>query len=155
MIKRTDTAKVSRVLIDENGVADGVELFTIPMETRNNPGEPIAQYVKAKKQIIVSAGALGSPQILERSGIGSPEILATAGIKQVVSDLPGVGHEYQDHNLVFYPYKVHLGPESTFKHVLSGEENVTKAIAAKSAVLGWNTVWLSMYLSLLTNILPD
>lgn len=47
--------------------------------------------------MILSAGALSTPQILERSGIGSSGILSSLGIHSVV-DLPGVGQNYQDHN---------------------------------------------------------
>lgn len=49
--------------------------------------------VKARRLTIVSAGAMGSSLILERSGIGAKDILEKAGIKQLV-DLPGVGKEY-------------------------------------------------------------
>jgi alcohol oxidase len=52
----------------------------------------------ARKLVVVSAGALGTPQILERSGVGHPVILNKLGIP-VVSDLPGVGENYQDHQL--------------------------------------------------------
>ena len=45
-------------------------------------------------RIVVSAGALGSPGILERSGVGSKDVLAKACVPVVV-DLPGVGENYQ------------------------------------------------------------
>ena len=47
-------------------------------------------------EVILSAGAIGSPQILELSGIGQPEILKAAGI-QPRAELPGVGEALQDH----------------------------------------------------------
>jgi len=49
---------------------------------------------KAAKLVVVSAGAFGSPIILERSGIGAKKTLEEAGVKQLV-DLPGVGENYQ------------------------------------------------------------
>jgi choline dehydrogenase-like flavoprotein len=49
---------------------------------------------EASKLVVVSAGAFGSPTILERSGIGAKRILDEAGVKQLV-DLPGVGENYQ------------------------------------------------------------
>lgn len=52
--------------------------------------------VKARKEIILAAGAFGSPQILERSGVGNPEILEQHGI-QVVEANPNVGEHLQDH----------------------------------------------------------
>lgn len=50
----------------------------------------------ARKLVVISAGAFSSPQILQRSGIGNPTKLASLQI-EVVSDLPGVGENYQDH----------------------------------------------------------
>ena len=49
--------------------------------------------VRAKRLVVVSGGACGSPLILERSGIGGKDVLHRAGVKQVV-DLPGVGATY-------------------------------------------------------------
>lgn len=43
---------------------------------------------------MLSAGSLGSPAILERSGIGAKSVLEKNGVKQIV-DLPGVGENYQ------------------------------------------------------------
>ena len=50
----------------------------------------------ANKEVILSAGAVQSPQLLELSGIGQPELLRAHGI-DVVCDLPGVGENYRDH----------------------------------------------------------
>jgi choline dehydrogenase-like flavoprotein len=50
--------------------------------------------VRGTKLVVVSAGAFGTPGILERSGIGSKDILEGIGVKQRV-DLPGVGENYQ------------------------------------------------------------
>jgi choline dehydrogenase-like flavoprotein len=52
--------------------------------------------VKANKEVILAAGAVGSPQLLMLSGIGNKEELETLGIQSVV-DLPGVGQHVQDH----------------------------------------------------------
>ena len=57
------------------------------------------QSVKARKQVVLSAGAFGSPAILERSGIGSREVLEKLGI-EVKVELPGVGRtEYMNHHV--------------------------------------------------------
>jgi alcohol oxidase len=53
--------------------------------------------------VVLSAGAFGSPQVLERSGVGAKGVLEKHGIEQIV-DLPGVGENYQDHNVAFVPY---------------------------------------------------
>ncbi|KAI1496433.1 putative GMC oxidoreductase [Biscogniauxia marginata] len=50
----------------------------------------------SSKDVILAAGALQSPKILELSGIGNSKLLAENGIK-LVADLPGVGENLQDH----------------------------------------------------------
>jgi choline dehydrogenase len=50
----------------------------------------------AQREVILCAGAYGSPQLLLLSGIGPADELAAAGIRPV-ADLPGVGHNLQDH----------------------------------------------------------
>ncbi|TFK80961.1 GMC oxidoreductase [Polyporus arcularius HHB13444] len=52
--------------------------------------------VFARKEVILSGGAFGTPQLLELSGIGNPEILREAGIPTLI-DLPAVGENFQDH----------------------------------------------------------
>ena len=55
-----------------------------------------AKEAHAGGEVILCAGAVQSPQLLELSGIGQPELLAQHGI-EVVHPLPGVGENYQDH----------------------------------------------------------
>ena len=50
--------------------------------------------VRGTKLVLVSAGAFGSPGILERSGIGAKDVLERVGVEQRV-DLHGVGENYQ------------------------------------------------------------
>ena len=52
--------------------------------------------VTARREIVLAAGAVNSPQILQLSGIGNPAHLRDLGIAVVV-DLPGVGQNLQDH----------------------------------------------------------
>jgi choline dehydrogenase len=60
---------------------------------------------RATGEIILSAGAVASPGILERSGIGSGAVLSAHGIEPV-ADLPGVGANLQDHLQIRPVYKV-------------------------------------------------
>jgi len=55
-----------------------------------------SKYVSARKEVVVCAGAIGSPQLLMLSGVGPREHLEELGIP-VVQDLPGVGSNLQDH----------------------------------------------------------
>ncbi|KAK9417645.1 putative short-chain dehydrogenase protein [Seiridium unicorne] len=52
--------------------------------------------IQARKEVIISAGSLQSPGLLELSGIGQKEVLDVAGIEQLI-DLPSVGENLQDH----------------------------------------------------------
>jgi len=52
--------------------------------------------VRAARSIILSAGAVQSPQLLELSGVGAPDLLRAHGI-EVRHALPGVGENYRDH----------------------------------------------------------
>jgi choline dehydrogenase len=60
--------------------------------------------VFTSKEVIVSAGSLQSPQLLQLSGIGPADFLSSMGI-QVVKDLPGVGENLQDHLQLRVMYK--------------------------------------------------
>ena len=60
--------------------------------------------IAARREIILSAGAIGSPQILQLSGIGPAATLARAGVG-VLHDLPGVGRNLQDHFQVRFVYE--------------------------------------------------
>ena len=59
----------------------------------------------ADREVILAAGAVQSPQLLELSGIGRTELLRKYGI-DVVRDLPGVGENYRDHYLSSIAWRV-------------------------------------------------
>ena len=61
---------------------------------------------KARKEVLLAAGAIGSPQILELSGIGDGKSLAAQGIESL-HHLAGVGENLQDHLQIRSVYKVH------------------------------------------------
>ncbi|NKB61061.1 MAG: choline dehydrogenase [Gammaproteobacteria bacterium] len=60
--------------------------------------------VNASREVILSAGSVGSPQLLQISGIGPARVLAAADI-EVVHDLPGVGENLQDHLEFYFQFK--------------------------------------------------
>jgi len=79
--------QVARVLTEE-GRATGVEFFQKQSQER--------QQVQASREVILCAGAIGSPQLLLLSGIGPRRELEALQIP-VVADLEGVGGNLQDH----------------------------------------------------------
>ena len=84
---------VCRKVILENQTAKGIEF---------QKGGKIQQAL-ATKEVILSAGSIGSPTLLQLSGIGPAQVLQDAGV-DVVKDLPGVGENLQDHLEVYYQY---------------------------------------------------
>ena len=64
-----------------------------------------AKVFNASREVILSAGAIGSPQILQLSGIGSGDFVKEKGL-EVIHDLPGVGENLHDHLQVRSVYKV-------------------------------------------------
>lgn len=93
--------------------------------------------ITARKGVIVTCGTFGTPLVLERSGIGHPAILERAGVDLLV-EIPGVGHGYQDHQLVGYPYRSSLEPEETMDAFNTGSLDIGSPEGSK--VLGWNGV---------------
>ncbi|WPG97842.1 alcohol oxidase [Acrodontium crateriforme] len=133
-------SKVTRVIFDENKRATGIEYVPTPSsQPETSLSKPVASTVTAKRLVVVSAGALGTPSILERSGVGKKEVLEKANVP-VVCDLPDVGEHYQDHHLLLYPYKTSLKPGETLDALLSGRKDFGETIAANEPVLGWNAI---------------
>ena len=88
-------AQTSRILFEHNK-AIGVEYL------KNNQKHT----VYCNKEVILSAGAIGSPQILELSGVGQAKVLEPLGIPMVHA-LPGVGENLQDHLQIRLVFKTH------------------------------------------------
>ena len=59
--------------------------------------------INVKREVILAAGAIASPMLLQRSGVGSDEGLATVGIEQT-HRLDGVGENLQDHLEVYFQF---------------------------------------------------
>ncbi len=87
-------AQAEQVVI-ENGRAIGVRYHT--------GGQSVT--ARARREVILSGGAVNSPQLLELSGIGDPHVLRAAGIDVKVA-APGVGANLQDHYVVSLQYRL-------------------------------------------------
>ncbi len=89
-------AQVSRVRF-EGRRAVGVEVI--------RGGQGAAQFVRARAEVILSAGAIGSVSLLQLSGVGPAAHLQSLGVP-VVHDAPGVGGNLQDHLQLRMAFKV-------------------------------------------------
>lgn len=97
------TGMVTRIVLEE-GRATGVEVVS---------GKAAAEeIIHANKEVLICAGAVQSPQLLQLSGIGDPKHLSDIGIEtKVVSK--GVGQNLQDHLNVTVIHEM-LGPDSAY-----------------------------------------
>jgi choline dehydrogenase len=97
VLSRRNLAIWTRTLVTRIRIADaratGLELVR----------DGVAQTVTARREIILSAGAINSPQLLQLSGIGDPEKLKAVGVEPTVA-LSGVGRNLQDHMGVYLKY---------------------------------------------------
>ena len=96
---------VDRLAFDDAGRATGVHALEGGMARR----------LDARRAVVLSAGAIGTPAILMRSGLGPGAALAALGIA-VRRDLPGVGQNLQDHLFAagnMYRARRPLPPSST------------------------------------------
>ncbi|CAL8122606.1 unnamed protein product [Orchesella dallaii] len=140
----------------------------------NNSNEIISVY--ATKEVILSAGAYGSPMLLQKSGIGPRDVLENAGITQI-KDLP-VGENLQDHpivpiqliinnkSLLFDPER-DLTPENlelyqregvgpyTTTAGLFAQAFVASTVATAEGEADWSDIQFSMYAQTFLTGLPD
>ena len=95
--KRANLKILTNVLVEkvtlENKKATGVE-FSVNGNKKT---------LKANKEVILCAGSIGSPQLLQLSGIGPKKVLNDVGI-EILHALPGVGENLQDHLEVYFQY---------------------------------------------------
>ena len=84
---------VSRVRIEQNR-ATGVEYIKNGKTTTAH----------SRSDVIISAGSISSPHLLQLSGIGDPKVLESADVS-VLHDLPGVGQNLQDHLEFYFQYR--------------------------------------------------
>ncbi|KAJ5924524.1 CAZyme family AA3 [Penicillium verhagenii] len=85
-------AYVTRIVFD-NSTSTNLTATAVEYTTDNGT---TTSTVKINKEVILSAGSIGSPAILMYSGVGPKDVLADAGI-DLLSELPGVGQHLQDH----------------------------------------------------------
>ncbi|KAI0376775.1 GMC oxidoreductase [Hypomontagnella monticulosa] len=128
--------QVTRVLLDQNQEATGVEYRANP-KLRSGVTGTLAGTIKASKMVVLSAGTLSTPCILERSGVGDPQVLERAGIPTILA-LPGVGRDFQDHQALITVYSSKLDAVDTFESIYNGDRNLQDLVATRDKILSWN-----------------
>lgn len=98
VLNRTNLKVVTKALVHhidiQKGRAQGLKFKAAGKEIT----------VRARKEVILSAGAIASPMILQRSGVGGQNILNRSGVEPV-HILPGVGENLQDHLEVYFQFR--------------------------------------------------
>ena len=95
---RPNLTIITKAMVKKIGIVDN-RATEVHLERQGRP-----MTVTANEEIIVSAGAIGSPQLLQVSGIGPSALLQSLGI-DVVVDSPDVGENLQDHLQIRAVYK--------------------------------------------------
>lgn len=111
----------------ERIIFNGTTASGVRVTTAGPYGIPAVNYtLSARKEVIVSAGAFQSPQLLMVSGVGPKSLLSEHNIP-VVSDLPGVGQNMWDHILFGTDYRVNVNTASA---ALNSPALAARAVAA-------------------------
>lgn len=104
--------RVTQLILDEVDEEDSPEAWEatgVKFTPRDGDMPAEAYQVRAKKEVIVSAGTLHTPQVLQRSGIGPRDVLEAAGV-EVKYHLPGVGWNFHDHQMYSVSWNCELMP---------------------------------------------
>ncbi|KFA69267.1 hypothetical protein S40285_08818 [Stachybotrys chlorohalonatus IBT 40285] len=108
--------RANKILFNENKKATGVEVAGLGL---------LRHTITARKQVILSAGAIHSPQLLMLSGIGPARHLTEHGIR-VLADRPGVGQNMSDHALFGPTYEVTM---DSLSGVITNPLRLAQAVA--------------------------
>jgi choline dehydrogenase len=130
-----DRALALRIVVEE-GRASGVAI-------RRGGAE---QVIGARREVILSAGAIGSPQLLMLSGLGPAGELQALGI-EVLRDLPGVGRNLQDHYIARLTYRLASHAWSANRRItwpLRAVE-VARWLARGDGVLTWSPGMVGLF----------
>jgi choline dehydrogenase len=106
-LKRPNLALVTHALVHRI-LFDGKRAIGVEF-SRGGPGGAVER-ADAGREVILSAGAVGSPHILQLSGVGDPDHLGRIGVP-VLHALPGVGKNMQDHYVARISYPI-VGAET-------------------------------------------
>ena len=108
-------------------------------------GEPVE--VKAAREVICSAGVIGTPRLLELSGIGDPDVLANAGVRTAVA-LRGVGRNLQDHYVTRLSFRLKdIATANERSHGTALAKEVAKYLTSGEGILTYSAAVVGAFAS--------
>jgi choline dehydrogenase len=132
---------VTRVMMegeDARRTATGVEC-------RRENGQTV--FFKARKEVIVSAGVIGTPRLLELSGIGDPDVLDNAGIRTQMA-LRGVGNNLQDHYVTRLCFRIKgIATANERSHGAALAKEVAKYVVSGDGILTYSAAVIGAFAS--------
>ncbi|MEJ8827039.1 GMC family oxidoreductase N-terminal domain-containing protein [Variovorax humicola] len=132
---------VTRVTMEGEGASRTVT----GVECQSATGDVVA--VKARREVILSAGVIGTPRLLEMSGIGDPGVLDNAGIRTQVA-LPGVGNNLQDHYVTRLCFRIKgIATANERSHGAALAREVAKYVVAGGGILTYSAAVIGAFAS--------
>ena len=133
--------QVTRVMME----GEGAQRTATGVECQRENGQTVS--VKARKEVIVSAGVIGTPRLLELSGIGDPDVLDNAGIRtQVV--LRGVGNNLQDHYVTRLCFRIKgIATANERSHGAALAKEVAKYVVSGDGILTYSAAVIGAFAS--------
>lgn len=132
---------VTRVVMD----GEGSNCYAHGVECVRTNGEVVT--VKAIKEVILSAGVIGTPRLLETSGIGDPAVLDNAGIRTRVA-LRGVGNNLQDHYVTRLCFRIKdIATANERSHGAALAKEVAKYMVSGDGILTYSAAVIGAFAS--------
>ncbi|KAJ3827434.1 alcohol oxidase [Lentinula raphanica] len=114
--------------ISTSGPSEAGENITVTGVLVEPTGGGSSSAFNASREVVLSAGALYSPAILQRSGIGNATFLQSLGIEPVL-DLPGVGANFQD-QILLTNVSFSIAPSANITNITGGGEVLLAVVVA-------------------------
>ncbi|MDH4402136.1 MAG: GMC family oxidoreductase N-terminal domain-containing protein [Burkholderiaceae bacterium] len=124
---------------------EGKQRTATGVACRRENGQTV--FVKARKEVILSAGVIGTPRLLELSGIGDPHVLDNAGIRSQVA-LSGVGNNLQDHYVTRLCFRIQgIETANERAHGTALAKEVAKYVVSGDGILTYSAAVIGAFAS--------
>lgn len=128
-----------------NMTGEGSQRTASGVECRRGNGQTVS--VKARKEVILSAGVIGTPRLLELSGIGDPDVLDNAGVRTQVA-LSGVGKNLQDHYVTRLCFRIKgIATANERAHGAALAKEVAKYVVSGDGILTYSAAVIGAFAS--------